>query len=187
MMLVKQNKTGSESSTYRPVTEWGIGRARSICESPSHSRSSAGCPLRSQHGRATRYQVRRGLGQVDGHGRRDGPNELREQLAESEKGSLDLMKTLHNTVELAKNPSMIYKTASLEKRRELLKSLLSNLLVSGKNVEITLSIPFRLIAERQKTADGGAYRGTCRTWEHLLQQLRRQCAAEIKSTNCGLA
>jgi transposase len=119
MMLVKQNKTGSESSTYRPVTEWGIGRARSICESPSHSRSSAGCPLRSQHGRATRYQVRRGLGQVDGHGRRDGPNELREQLAESEKGSLDLMKTLHNTVELAKNPSMIYKTASLEKRKRL--------------------------------------------------------------------
>jgi len=67
---------------------------------------------------------------------------------------------------------MLYKNASPEKKRELLKTLLSNLTVSGKNVEIALAIPFRLIAERRKTLNGGAYRGTCRTWDKILENLK---------------
>jgi site-specific DNA recombinase len=97
---------------------------------------------------------------------------MKEQLAETEKGSLVAMETLEKTVGLAKSPSALYKTASVEKKRELLKTLLSDLTVSGKNVEMTLALPFRIIAERQKTSDGGAYRGTCRTWDILLNQLK---------------
>jgi site-specific DNA recombinase len=96
---------------------------------------------------------------------------IKEKLAETERGSFRVTQIVEKTVELAKSPSMLYKGGSPEKRRELLKSLLSNLLVSGKKIEITLSIPFRLIAERQKTENGRAYRGTCRTWEQTIKNL----------------
>jgi site-specific DNA recombinase len=97
---------------------------------------------------------------------------MREQLTETEKGSLAAIETLEKIVELAKSPSVLYKTASPEKKRESLKTLLSNLAVSGKNVEVTLAIPFQILAERQKTDGGGPYKGTCRTWEQIVEQLR---------------
>ncbi len=96
---------------------------------------------------------------------------VREKLNETQQGSDLALDTLERTVELAKSPSMQYKAASPEKKRELVKTLLSNLVVSGKNVDVTLSLPFRLIAERQKTTDGGPYRGTCRTWDRIINQL----------------
>lgn len=106
---------------------------------------------------------------------------IQERLAEAEKGSDASLECLEKTVELAKSPSLLYQKASPEKKRELLKTLLSNLTVSGKNVELTLALPFRLIAERQKTSKCGAYRGACRTWERILNQLfgefRKQEAA----------
>ena len=80
---------------------------------------------------------------------------MKEKLAETERGSMSAIETLEKTVELAKSPSALYEAASPERKRELLKALLSNLIVSGKNVEITLALPFRLIAEREKTSDGG--------------------------------
>ncbi|MGB9236824.1 MAG: recombinase family protein [Terriglobales bacterium] len=78
---------------------------------------------------------------------------------------------LERTVELAKSPSILYKAASLEQKRELLKTLLSNLAVSSKNVDITLSVPFRLIAGRRKNTECRANRGTCRTWEQIFTKL----------------
>jgi len=69
---------------------------------------------------------------------------------------------------------MFYKTASPEKRRELAKTLLSNLTVSGKDIEVTLALPFRLIVERGKFTDGGPYRGSCRTWQDIINQLMKQ-------------
>jgi site-specific DNA recombinase len=96
---------------------------------------------------------------------------INERLAEIAREPASVVATVEKTVELAKSPSMLYKSASLEKKRELLKTLLSDLAVSGKNVALTLALPFRLIAERQKMTDGGPYRGTCRTWEHILRIL----------------
>jgi site-specific DNA recombinase len=78
---------------------------------------------------------------------------------------------LEKFVELVKNPSLLYKKANQEKKRELLKSLLSNLSVSEKNIDLTLKIPFQLIAERKENTDGGPNRGTCRTWAALLEKL----------------
>jgi hypothetical protein len=82
------------------------------------------------------------------------------------------LKQLEIAVELAKDASILYRNASVENKRKLLKILLSNLTISGKSVEIILSIPFCLIAEREKSDDGRAYRGTCRTWEQLFAQLK---------------
>src|SRR5207245_2947702 len=59
---------------------------------------------------------------------------MKEKLAETDKGSLHGMEALEKTVGLAKNASVLYKTASPEKKRDLLKTMLSDLTVSGKNV-----------------------------------------------------
>jgi DNA invertase Pin-like site-specific DNA recombinase len=82
------------------------------------------------------------------------------------------LKQLETTVELAKDASILYRKASVENKRKLLKIVLSNIIISGKSVEIMLSVPFRLIAQREKCDDGRAYRGTCRTWSRLLEQFK---------------
>jgi len=94
-----------------------------------------------------------------------------EMLAESRTGSGRLLEELENIVELAKSPSLLYKAASSEKRRQLVKTLLSNLTVSGKNIDITLALPFGIIREREKHIVGGPNRGSCRTWDETINQL----------------
>ncbi len=96
---------------------------------------------------------------------------IQEMLAESRQGSTRVVEELENTVELAKSPSMLYKVASSEKKRELVKTLLSNLTVSRKTIEITLALPFRIIREREKQIIGGPNRGSCRTWEDVTTRL----------------
>lgn len=95
---------------------------------------------------------------------------LKERITEIERDPASAMAELESTVELAKSPSLLFKSASPEKKRELLKILLSNLTVSGKNVAITLALPFRLIAEREKLSKCRPYRGICRTWEEILKK-----------------
>ena len=105
------------------------------------------------------------------------------RLAEIEAGSGAAVSHIEKTVELAKSPSMLYKTASPEKKRELLQTLLSNLTVSGKNVEMTLALPFRLIAERRKISKCGASRGTCRTWDKIIKRLTNYFTTEGSPAN----
>jgi len=96
---------------------------------------------------------------------------VKEKLAEIERGSFSALARLEKSVELSKSPSLLYQNAPLEKKRELVKTLLSNLTVSEKKIEITLAPAFALIAERQKDSDCRPYRGTCRTWKHIIKQL----------------
>jgi hypothetical protein len=103
---------------------------------------------------------------------------LQERLAEMDGGALQVERFIENTVELAKSPSFLYRIASPEKRRELVKTLMSNLTVSGKKVDITLALPFRLIADRSKTISGGPTWGTCRTWEDTLYEVIKYVEAK---------
>jgi DNA invertase Pin-like site-specific DNA recombinase len=96
---------------------------------------------------------------------------IQERVAEIRQGADRALQSLQETVELAKSPSTLYKTASPEKKRELVKTMLSNLTASGRNIDATLALPFRLIAERSKTPNGGPQRGGCRTWDTTVQQL----------------
>jgi len=107
---------------------------------------------------------------------------IRERLQEWEGDAGSALTRLEKTVELAKSPSMLYKAASAEQKRELLKTLLSNLAVSSKNVEITLSLPFRLIAERNRNTECSPDRGTCRTWEEILNKLQDYFATRSTET-----
>ena len=56
-------------------------------------------------------------------------------------------KQIENIVGLAKDASLLYKQANLERKRELLRILLSDLTASGENISAKLTIPFTLIAE----------------------------------------
>lgn len=97
--------------------------------------------------------------------------ELKQKLASLEKGNESAQREVEKFVELLKSPQMLYKQTDHHKKRELLRILLSNLRVSGKNVSVELRIPFRLIAEREKPLDGAPHRGTCRTMDNLFNQL----------------
>jgi site-specific DNA recombinase len=107
--------------------------------------------------------------------------DLKNRLQELKMGNDSRLEDFEKTVELAKNPSLLYEKANFEHKRELLKILLSNLAVSAKNIEITLSLPFRLIAEREKSAKCGPNRGTCRTWKRIIQQLHNEFLRTITS------
>ncbi len=98
-------------------------------------------------------------------------SQLKQKIARLDAGYDDALKTIENTVGLSKDASLLYKQANLERKRELLRILLSDLTASGENISAELQIPFRLIAEREKTSYGGPYRGTCRTLGKLLNQL----------------
>jgi site-specific DNA recombinase len=110
--------------------------------------------------------------------------QLRQKLASLEAGYDSALEEIERTVELAKDASLLYKRANLESKRELLRSLLSNLTVSGKNVDVELTIPFRVIANREKTSYGRPYRVTCRTLGNILDQLHKYFAkadVEVRS------
>jgi hypothetical protein len=102
--------------------------------------------------------------------------QLRQKLTSLEAGYDTALEDIQRTVELAKGASLLYKQANPERKRELLRSLLSNLTVSGKNVDVELTIPFRVIANREKTSYGSPYRGTCRTLGHILDHLHNYFA-----------
>jgi hypothetical protein len=99
--------------------------------------------------------------------------ELKQKLTALESGRDDALRETLRTVELAKSPSLLYKEATPDHKREMLRILLSNLTVSGKNVSVRLQIPFRLLAEREKPSCGGPHRGTCRTLGRILDQLHK--------------
>lgn len=97
--------------------------------------------------------------------------QLKQRVAALEGDSNDTIREIERTVGLAKDALLLYKRADVTKKRELLKILLSDLTASAKNLDITLAIPFRIIAEREKSSCGGPHRRTCRTMEYILNQL----------------
>jgi hypothetical protein len=97
--------------------------------------------------------------------------QLKQRVARLDAGCDDALKEIENTVGLAKDASLLYKQANLERKRELLRILLSDLTASGENISAELKTPFRLIAEREKTSYGGPYRRTCRTMDNIMKQI----------------
>jgi DNA invertase Pin-like site-specific DNA recombinase len=65
--------------------------------------------------------------------------------------------------ELMRTVYLNYKLGQVEEKRDFLKIITSNLLVSGKNVEIELKFPFREVLNRDKTSYGVPYQDRLRT------------------------
>ena len=98
-------------------------------------------------------------------------SQLKQKVARLDAGCDDALKEIENTVGLAKDASLLYKQANMERKRELLRILLSDLTASGENISGELTIPFTLIAESANTSCGGPYRRTCRTMDNIMKQL----------------
>jgi hypothetical protein len=98
-------------------------------------------------------------------------SQFKQTIARLDAGCEDALKQMEDTVGLANEASMLYKQANLERKRELLRILLSDLSATGKNVSAVLNIPFTLIVESALTSCGGPYRRTCRTMDNIMNQL----------------
>lgn len=110
--------------------------------------------------------------------------QMQEQLSGSGPSSPELQDRLAAFLELAESAYLSYKTAEIDEKRDLVKITTSNRIVDGKTLAITLSEPFRSIAERQVVLIGVPRRGSGRTlggspagrgkngkWRRFIEQL----------------
>jgi site-specific DNA recombinase len=98
---------------------------------------------------------------------------LEQRLAEWKAGKHDLAEDLHSFLERADGVYLAYKLGLPEEKRDLLDSVTSNRVVSGKTPEIILALPFREVANRFECSDGGPRRSIPRTWKTLLKRLEK--------------
>ena len=70
---------------------------------------------------------------------------------------------MRNFLELLESAQLSYSKATIPEKREVLRQVTSNRLVSGKNVAVELYPPFDAIANRAKLAKCDLHRGTPRT------------------------
>jgi hypothetical protein len=99
--------------------------------------------------------------------------DLEENLVADNSGGPSVPDRLSEFLELAGSAYSLYKKALPEEKRDLLKIVTSNRVVEGKNVDLVLAQPFRIVAERSETSYGGAYRDRPRTGSRLIQVLWR--------------
>jgi hypothetical protein len=83
---------------------------------------------------------------------------------------------LKEFLELAKTASLSYQSGNLYEKRELVKSITSNLVVDRKNVVIKLRKPFEALANRSKS--GGPYRYEPRTEARKILAILTECLIE---------
>jgi len=97
--------------------------------------------------------------------------DLEERLGELEVNSQSVPNRLTEFIELAGNAYLSYKLMQPEEKRDFLRIVTSNRQVDGKNVIITLSLPFDEVASRFKHTNGRPHRDIPRTWDRLLKKL----------------
>lgn len=97
---------------------------------------------------------------------------LRETLADAIAGRDGISTKVRQMFELLKSLQDMDFWGDPQKRRDLIKSLSSNLVLSGKSLVVTWFSPFQVIAFRPFFGDGGPSRDTCRT----AMKIRRRTA-----------
>lgn len=86
-----------------------------------------------------------------------------ERLAATTANKESVPKHLEEFLELTKTLPLSYEMGIFEEKREILKTVTSNLYVDGKNVAVELRSPFQDVANRQFSLNGAPYRDTPRT------------------------
>ncbi|PYP90111.1 MAG: recombinase family protein [Candidatus Angelobacter sp. Gp1-AA117] len=80
-------------------------------------------------------------------------------------------------LELARSAYLLYESADLNKKREIVKLLSSKIVASSKSVDFMLCLPFKQIAERDKMLSGCPPSATCpQICDKLLDFLKVFCA-----------
>jgi len=99
--------------------------------------------------------------------------DVEQRLAEWKSGKRNPADELLCFLERADSAYLAYKLGLPEEKRDLLDSITSNRLVSGKTPEIMLASPFNEIANRFECTSGGPRRSIPRTWNLLIGRLLR--------------
>jgi site-specific DNA recombinase len=93
------------------------------------------------------------------------------KLAEWSGGGKSVSEELTHFLERAGGAYSGYKVGNPEEKRDLVDSLTSNRLLTGKTLDITLALPFQEVADRFENTDGAPRRDIPRTWKALLPRL----------------
>jgi site-specific DNA recombinase len=93
------------------------------------------------------------------------------RLNEFKTGMTSIPDELQKFLELAGDAYSLYKTPIIEKKRRLLKTITSNCSVDEGHLDFAYAIPFREVAQREKSNDGGPSKVVHRTLDALLDLL----------------
>jgi hypothetical protein len=112
--------------------------------------------------------------------------EIEDQIQDLKDGSPLLSQKLNRLLELLKSAYSLYFHGLTEERRDAILDVCSNRTLCGKNLEITLAVPFDQVVECRKNTSGGAPRANARTWDslaHFLFQfaLKKAKEEDVKS------
>lgn len=97
--------------------------------------------------------------------------ELGEQSQQGEHETLDAITKLDEFLELAKSAYLSFKTANEGERRDLVKTISSNIIAKDKLLITKLNSPFREVSNRGSGSSGGPFRDTFRTNSALISQI----------------
>lgn len=97
--------------------------------------------------------------------------EVEKQLSNKDEFLGQRIRSVEDFLELAGDAYLLYKTASKEKKRELLQNLTSNRVVNAKKIEITLNPAALAVAGRPKYSVGSPTRETARKKCRFLLEL----------------
>src|ERR1039457_2840386 len=106
-----------------------------------------------------------------------GRTDVEQRLAEWKNGKRNPADELLLFLERADSAYLAYKLGLAEEKRDLLDSVTSNRLVSGKTPEIMLALPFNEVANRFECTSGGPRRSIPRTWNALINRLLKMVRA----------
>lgn len=93
------------------------------------------------------------------------------KLSTTAESAEELHRRFESFLELSNSAYLCFKSADAETKRDLVKTVTSNLTSNGKSVSIKLKIPFEIIANRPSLHSGAPQRDTRRTFSALLSQV----------------
>jgi len=96
---------------------------------------------------------------------------LRDRKSDLEANRVSTPSEIEKYVELARSAYLLYRNATIEKKRRLLRTVVSNCTITRKNVHIAWQIPFLQIAEREKSTDSTPSKEMSRTSKALIDRL----------------
>ena len=104
---------------------------------------------------------------------------IEDQLSSFKANQRSIPDELQKFLELAGATYSLYQTASVEKKRLLLKTVTSNCTVSDGNLDFAFTIPFHTLANRALCTDGRPSKAVPRTWDTILASLVTQLRAGL--------
>jgi hypothetical protein len=104
----------------------------------------------------------------------------RETLANVESGRDGITTRVEKLIELLQGLQIKENLENSLERRDLIKSMTSNLQVEQKSLVVTWKSPLDVIAQRHIFPDGGPFRNTCRTKTKRASSMRQLASKVIK-------